>query len=102
MQVELRKHVGRNMATGKDETLKHYQVFADGVRVGFLGWGQGKKICFTELVTPLEQKDIEQKVRVLLESGGIICGEMQSSLAPDVPPELLTTPGDFEDYDDFN
>ena len=102
MNVELREHRGKNMATGKEVTLPQYQVFADGKRVGFLGWGDGKKICFSERIGPLEQRDVEAKVAALLQQPGAEEVVMQSSIVPDVPPELLQPQTEFEDYDDFD
>ena len=102
MNVELTPHRGINMATGKEVTLPQYQVIADGKRVGFLGWGKGKKICFIERIGPLEQHDIELKVATLLQVLGADELVMQSSMVPDVPPELLEPQTEFEDYDDFD
>jgi hypothetical protein len=103
MDVELRPHVGRNCATGAEVTLPQYQVVVDGRRLGFLGWGQGKKICFIERVGPLERVDIENKVAQLLKV--TTAGKLHaitSVQAPDVPEHLLQTTTEEVECDDFD
>lgn len=100
--VDLTAHKGRNMATGKEQTLPQYQVILDGQRVGFLGWGAGKKICFTERLSPIEQRDVETKVQEILK---IALGQdemVASVVVPDVPPELLQDQSEDIEFDDFD
>ena len=95
MKVELRKHVGRNVATGKEETLSQYRVFVDDRPAGFIGWHDDAELLLTTRFGPIEQQKISDLVSKEL---GRVCDSKQ---APDVPEEMLKPPREEINFDDF-
>ena len=79
MKVQLKKHTGRNAASGKTEEIGQYMVFADGNLVGFLPYEAGSKILLIARVAPLDRHQIERDVRAKLHphpvGGTVMIGE---------------------------
>lgn len=97
MIVELREHIGTNIATGKPQKLSHYRVFVDGASVGFIGWHPGAKLLLTTRFGPLEREKIEGSVIDQLKR------MVHSEMMPDVPAEVLSPKQDEGiDLDDFD
>lgn len=95
MKVELREHIGRNIATGKPVKLPQYRVFIDGRASGFIGWKAGK-LCLTAKFGPIEREEITTQVSAMMKR------EVSTTKMPDVPPELLAPEEELEDIDDLN
>ena len=99
MLVELRDHIGRNIATGKMESVGQCRVWIDGKPVGYIGWGIADKLILMKRYGPIEMKEIETKVAAMMERTVV------STTKPDVPAELLKPRDDEygeEWQDDFD
>ena len=66
MKTELIQHKGINLATKKEQVLEQYFIHYDGKRVGLIGWREGDKIVFTDVVSPFDKQVIVSQVQKLL------------------------------------
>lgn len=96
MKTELIPHVGINLATKKEQAHQQSFVHYDGKRVGLVGWKEGSKVIFTQILSPFEMDVVCSQVSAIMKS------EKKYVEAPsllDVDPETLT---EKSIYDEFN
>lgn len=93
MDVKVETLVMRSLANPKREVRpRQYRVRVDGMQAGFIGWDPGSKLMLHRRYSPIEVKEIEDKVKQQL----FLENEVQSEMPPDVPPELMKRPDDEE------
>ena len=67
MDIKLETHKSTNIATKAEVTFPQYKVMVDGTCVAYKSWKPNTKVCFIGRVSPLDRKEIERVVGLLLQ-----------------------------------
>ena len=94
MDIRLKEHRGRNIATGKEVYLGQYRIILDGRCIGYIRDKPGATVQLIERFSPIELEEITRQVQSMLPDAGA------ASMVPDVPIDALTTEDEY--IDDFD
>ena len=99
MNVELKEHIGKSMASNREVKNKQYRILVDGKHAGYVAFHDGAPICLTRRFGPIEKKEIESQVATLLPGK-----RKPTGMAPEVPEELMKKDNreEFADANDFD
>ena len=88
MQVTIETHTGKGIGSGKLVTFNQYRIRVDGKHAGYIGCKPGSNVCLTRRFSPMDRKEIEKQVAVLLERESV-----KSTQPPEVPDAALQMEG---------
>mgnify|MGYP003152922477 FL=1 len=97
MEVKLEQVSGKNLATGKVQTLEKYMIICDSELVGYIHYRHSNEPAFIVRLDPLKKQQVIEEIASILN-----VSSLGSKEAPEIPEEFIgSEPGEeFYEFDE--
>lgn len=97
VKVAIEPFIGSCAATRKPVRFSQYRVRVDGLHAGLVGFHEGAKVLLSVNFSPLEIKEIEQKVAELMQVEAVSAKQYKEP-----PTGFYDKENEGEELDDFD